>query len=1455
MKEPVLALAPKKMCSIIQQTDLMICLFLTKWPFYFNRQCIQFGVPGPLEIRKAAEVEINQRDLYVAESRKPVSQGVLDPRLGISSKNDTCETCGQRMSECVGHWGYIDLCVPVFHFGYFKITQTILQDICKGCSRVMLEETDRRSYLRKLRMPGLDGLQLRALIKQVNDRCKKVTYCPHCKEVNGVVKKGGPLKLVHDKYRQKRTAGQLEEFKQTLKRALEGDPQMGTLMGRVQLEELTPLKVFNLFKNISDEDCELMGLHPENGRPELFLWTSIPVPPVCIRPSVAQDGASNEDDLTVKLSEIIFTNALIDTGMKQGAGTINIMEQWDYLGLAIAMYINSEVPGAPLAVVGKPIRGFTQRLKGKQGRFRGNLSGKRVDFSGRTVISPDPNMRVDEVAVPEKVATVLTYPERVTTHNMERLKKLVRNGPDRHPGANYVMSANSSQKRYLIRAIRDKIADSLAVGDVVERHLCNGDIVLFNRQPSLHRMSIMAHFARIMPWRTFRFNECVCTPYNADFDGDEMNLHVPQTEEARIEALELMGVCNNLVTPRNGEPIIGATQDFITTAYLITQKERFYDRSQFTQIVSYCFDASLHIDIPPPCIVKPRRLWSGKQIISVLLRPNQQVEMKINLESMTKAYRPVPVPDLCPNDGYMIIRNSELLCGALDKSVVGDGKKQSIFFAALRDYGTAESAALMNRLAKLSARWSCNHGFSIGLSDVMPGEKLATRKNDLIASAYAECEAKIEMSKGGRLDNHPGKNASETLENVVSGILSRVRDNAGKICMEELGQYNAPYIMASCGSKGSALNVCQMVACVGQQIVSGARIADGFTDRTLPHFLKHTRAPEAKGFVASSFYTGLYPTEFIFHAASGREGLVDAAVKTAETGYMQRRLVKAFEDLRAHYDSSVRNSSGTVVQFEYGGDSLDPYCLEGDGIPVVFEHAWKHVSNTTATAPDEERLAPFQAKQVIDAALRSPRYVNWTNQEWRACAQTFMYEELVNSLAGLREYYRLEPYDVMPPELWPQLRSISYRKPRKSKNPPIVGSEELANMSPEDLQTVTAWSLNQADSSVPLATRRVIDNKLLVTRRILDRFLDLCILKYQKSRVDPGTAVGAIGAQSIGEPTTQMTLKAFHFAGIGSMNVTMGVPRIKEIINAAKKIATPVVHCVLKNNTNVSSARIVKGRIERTYLRDIARHIDEVCAADLCQIRIELDTGVIQKLQLETSLPEICQAIARAPKLKLQGRVTMEKSTIKVDLDPKDSDLMHFELQKLRRALPNVIVHGIAAAHSAVILKDEKNLLNLVVEGYCLRDAMNTDGIEGKRTSSNHLMENLKYLGIEATRKITIDELNKIFGNYGISIDIRHLMLLADLMCYKGEILGINRYGIAKMNDSAMMLASFEKTTDHLFDAAVFGKRDMVNGVSERIIMGQQMPIGTGTFRLLMDYDRDKRPAKRPLLFDNNHHH
>ncbi|KAJ3036140.1 hypothetical protein HDV00_003052 [Rhizophlyctis rosea] len=1426
MKKPVVDSAPKRVTQI------------------------DFGVFSAQDAKKLAVLELHERDLYDTQqaSRPPAKFGALDRRLGIADKNSICETCGENLQDCVGHYGVIRLVLPVYHIGYFKLMQT-------ECACVLLPEKQRRSYLKQLRNPNLDGVRRKEVLKKLNVECKKVTICPHCAGLNGSVKKVGAMKIVHEKFKKKVKAVEApyEEFRRTFENAVKLEPALKAHVSKAQ-EDFTPLSVLRLFERISNEDCELMGLDPARGRPELFLWNAIPVPPVCLRPSVGQENATNEDDITVLLSEIVEINTKMKELMMIGTQASMLLEHWDYLQLQCAMYVTADLPGVPPHMQGnlpKIKRGFCQRLKGKFGRFRGNLSGKRVDFSGRTVISPDPNLRIDQVAVPERVAKILTYPERVTAHNIEKLRKCVQNGTEKHPGAAYVVKSQD-RKMFLKYGNRKKIADELAYGDVVERHLNDGDVVLFNRQPSLHKLSILAHYVKVRPWRTFRFNECVCAPYNADFDGDEMNLHVPQTEEARAEALLLMGTKSNLVTPKNGEPVIAATQDFITASYLLSHKDRFYDRTQFTQICSYMGDALMDIDIPPPTIFKPVRLWTGKQVFNVLLRPKQDSTMFINLETKCKNFekdvlttrykkkyiriRNTPQaeevereygpyhPSFCRADNWLVIYNSELMSGAVDKAIIGDGNKNSMFYTVLRDYGPITAGECMNRVAKLSARWLANQGFSIGIDDVQPPAQLAKSKENAVQEGYDACDDTIRLSKEGKLPNQAGSTAEQTLEAKVSGILSKVREEAASACFRQLNKYNAPLIMALCGSKGSRLNVAQMVTCVGQQIISGKRIPNGFIDRSLPHFPRNSKVPAAKGFVRNSFYSGLTPSEFFFHAVSGREGLVDTAVKTAETGYMQRRLMKALEDLTAHYDSSVRNATGGVVQFTYGDDALDPASMEGENKPVVFQRNLQHCM-ALYNHPEDERLLPWEITELVKSELGKPRFEKALSHAYLQSLTDFVQKEVVKKLVNARKAHGLP-------------------------------------------------ACTEEDETTTIEEEQTANLKMKVTKQQILKFLDICHHKYMRAMIEPGTAVGAVGAQSIGEPGTQMTLKTFHFAGLASMNITLGVPRIKEIINASKTIATPIVTSELVSGKYNEigkgpmehqrfaaevAARAVKARVEKTLLEDITEYVQEIIGPHECCLRFKFDIDAIRKLQLEINPDSVRHAILQAKKLKLDAAMVRfdgrDGVRVVVGDDRGDRAAMFHKLQSLKRSLPKVVVKGIPTANRAVINDIEKEKkLQLLVEGYGMKEVMGMDGIEGTQTKSNHTLEVFKVLGVEAARQTIIDEIGNVMSGHGLTIDTRHMMLLADLMTFKGEILGITRFGIAKMKDSVLMLASFEKTTDHLFEASFYGKRDHIDGVSECIIMGQPMEIGTGLFKLLQQTEQsvDDIVGGKKLLFHEN---
>ena len=654
------------------------------------------------------------------------------------------------------------------------------------------------------------------------------------------------------------------------------------------------------------------------------------------------------------------------------------------------------------------------------------------------------------------------------------------------------MSGDGSFVKSLAFGDRERAATNLRIGDIVERHMEDGDVVLFNRQPSLHKLSIMSHRVKVMEWRTFRFNTCVCAPYNADFDGDEMNMHLPQTEEARTEASLLMGVHHNLITPRNGEPLVAASQDFLSAAYLLTQRDRFFTREEFCRLVAYFGDADEQIDIPVPAILKPVTLWTGKQVFSMMLRPNKESKVLVNFETKEKNYASdLNRKHFCPNDGWVAFCNSELISGNIAKKVIGDGSKTGLLYILLRDCGQLEAARLLDRWAKLCSRFLGGHvGFSIGISDVTPSKRLREMKHDILSTGYRKARESISLYEKGELELRPGCNLLQSLEEILNGILGKLRESAGQEAMKALPWSNAPRIMAECGSKGSPLNISQMIACVGQQAVGGSRIQDGFVNRTLPHFEYHSLTPEAKGFVANSFYTGLTATEFFFHTMGGREGLVDTAVKTAETGYMARRLMKvgasckysldvgaplsnfsckhqALEDLSLQYDNSVRNSESTVVQFIYGDDNLNPEKMENNNRAVDFDRLRVHIGRTLP-CPNERTLRSKELIEAVEAHLAETRF-----QSLLPTGELF--------LAEIRDHYK----------------SIAQKQDELL---------EITGVSHEDVDRVT-W------------------NRCRVTKTQLALALERILAQYTAAFVEPGEAVGAMGAQSISEPGTQMTLK------------------------------------------------------------------------------------------------------------------------------------------------------------------------------------------------------------------------------------------------------------------------------------------------------------------------------------------
>jgi DNA-directed RNA polymerase subunit A' len=655
---------------------------------------------------------------------------------------------------------------------------------------------------------------------------------------------------------------------------------------------------------------------------------------------ILENGQRSEDDLTHKLVDIIRINQRFKENQDAGAPQLIIEDLWELLQYHVTTYIDNEVAGCPPARhrSGRPLKTLSQRLKGKDGRFRGSLSGKRVNFSSRTVISPDPNLSVSEVGIPLKIANEMTIPVQVTIFNIDELRRIVRVGPDRPDlkspcGANYVIRPDKRRIR-LVKGTGtddgnlDFVADQLEVGWIVERHLRDGDIVLFNRQPSLHRMSIMAHWVRLMDGKTFRLNPSVCPPYNADFDGDEMNLHIPQTEEARVEAAMLAAVHENILSPRFGGPIIGGIHDHISGIFLLTHTIRWFTKEEAIDLIK-----NNQVDRlgEPGKVENGKQYWSNKQIFSKILPGDLNMVFRASSCIGCDECKRVD----CERDAYVQIIDGELMSGVIDKKAVGafDG---AILHRIIRQYGFERAAHFIDDMTRLSIRAIMHDGFTFAIDDEDLSKSDYGQIREVLGRAAQDVERRIQIFEDGQLEPMPGRTPEETLEMQIMQVLGKARDNTGDIAGRHLGLSNSAVVMAVSGARGSMLNLTQMAGCVGQQAVRGERIVRGYEDRTLPHFKKNDRGAMARGFVMNSYKSGLNPTEFFFHAIGGREGLVDTAVRTSQSGYLQRRMINALQDLKVAYDMTVRTTGGRIIQFEYGEDSTDPM-KSSFGEPVDVE--------------------------------------------------------------------------------------------------------------------------------------------------------------------------------------------------------------------------------------------------------------------------------------------------------------------------------------------------------------------------------------------------------------------------------------------------------------------------------------------------------------------------------------
>ena len=814
---------------------------------------IEFSVLSPEMIKKMAVAKITKTELYDEEGY-PVEGGLMDPRLGTIDPGIRCRTCGGTVGECQGHFGYLELTKPVIHPLYVKFIHFLLKATCRKCGRLLIDDKTREALKNK-------KFRWKDLLKFAKKKC------PHCKTEQKKIKLIKPYTFV------------------------------------VGNKQLTPQDVREWLEKIPNEDIEFLGLKI---RPEWLVLTLLPIPPVTVRPSITlETGERSEDDLTHKLVDIVRINERLRENIELGAPDFIIQDLWELLQYHVATYFDNELSGVPPARhrSGRVLKTLAQRLKTKEGRFRGNLLGKRVNFSARTVISPDPKIDLDEVGVPVSIAKELTVPVRVNEKNIEELRRYILNGPDTWPGANYVIRPDGRKKR-ILETNKEEIAKELTTGYIVERHLINGDIVLFNRQPSLHRMSLMGHRVRVMPYKTFRINLSTCPPYNADFDGDEMNLHVPQTIEAITEAKLLTSVTNNIRSPRYSAPIVGLIRDEITGLYLLTKDGTKLSKREVTQLVREVDDK---IEIPD------KEVFTGKEVFSLFLPKDFSIEYKGKI-------------------GPVKIEKGKLIKGVIDKAGIG-AEGGRILDKLEMEYGKEFVKEFIFKVSKLGIAYLDMIGFTTGISDFDVSREVKEQIRKIIAKAERDVNNMIEKFKKGELKILVGRTARESLEDLIKKRIASTMNEAMNILEKSLKE-NHVVSMAKCGARGGLVNLLQISALVGQEMIMGERIERGYYQRTFSHFKRGTMNLSSKGFVSLGFKDGLTPFEFFFDAMNSREGLMDKSLKTRHSGYMERRLVGALQDLKVEYDRTVRDTAKHIIQFLPAEDGLDPSKVQRVGIDV-----------------------------------------------------------------------------------------------------------------------------------------------------------------------------------------------------------------------------------------------------------------------------------------------------------------------------------------------------------------------------------------------------------------------------------------------------------------------------------------------------------------------------------------
>jgi DNA-directed RNA polymerase II subunit RPB1 len=1441
---------------------------------------VQFGLLSSEEIEQLSAVEVS--DVIINRSGIVHKNGVNDSAMGTVIRQMLCSTCGCEMQSCPGHMGHIKLETPVLNIEFISHVLKILTCVCFHCSRLLFP-VDHPKYASTMKIDCKKKRQseIYGFCQKIRKCTTHVDYKKRKDKTNFDINANNKSFVSCDGCNGDQPTYIRDDILIRAVFTLSFSEVEGIKSGEFEVPLLTPSKILTILKHIKHDDILLLGMDPVHAHPSSMMWCNLVVPPVPMRPSRSKSNNTKiggEDDLTIRLRGIVKANkqysefsksktevnlakyvynsstykdiqhVLLEMkhvdvpGKKVAKTSFTLYQDLQRLvaGYQDSKYQNKATDGSEYGREKKSVRHRFTGQKAKKGRMRHTVFGKRQNYSSRTVITPYSNMDIDQVGVPKWICMKLTYPERVNRYNIHVLSDMVRNGADVHPGANYIVDEKG---KVISLKFVDRFNIKLHFGWIVRRHLKDGDDVLFNRQPSLHKQSLMAHRVKVMPGHSFRLHMAVTKPYNADFDGDEMNLQVVMDELTRSEARGLLSVRHNMV--KDTVPLVCFQQNTVASAYLMSRPGEFLTKDDACQLLfqNKYFDIS---DVPTDItLINGKECFTGLQVFSACL-PNQMY---------------VQYDDL-------LIEKGQILKGRLTSSTLNKG----VLYTIWKDFGVDAACDFISGMQLLLESYLNIQGLTVGVDDCYIDLPHDLKTKIVTAMNYVE-------QYSDHYPDNTGKPA-EVIEKNICLILDKARDIVGDHVLgrlKENAQRNGLYEMIQSGAKGNETNIIQIVGLVGQQRNHHSMRMSNVTS----HYKTGENKAYAHGMVCRSFFRGLRPEEYFNHLVGSRVGLVDTAVKTSETGYSQRRIAKAMEDLVVNIDKTVRNGRSDIVQYVYGDDGFDSSSVE----PGLM----RTIMLTEVDVLSQYRCVPSIKNVKMDPStlLRWAAEIHDYKSMWRLEINTLLYlrEQIIDTMI----YSEYNNRCLCPVAFDRLLKRATFER----------ASETMTDLTPKDVrETIMKFWNNLISTKVLIPTLKIkclfwdwcstktIWHTFGLDRKSLRWFMSTVHDVLLRKSITPHESVGILASQHCAEPLIQLTLNRFHMSGQFS-HLVSGVARMKEIINVVKNPKTPCMSIVVKPGydledlghklTEVMSHQIIDNW-QSSFTdndRKVRNHKFRTMWSRWQDVKDPIQTLIIcmdkqNAIRLRISPRMLCNALRYCDLRKKMmdfdslfsySDLNDENWWVCVNMTHDDiiwSDSYKHVIKHTHGAVPHddmvlmyiyekmikdCLVKGIrgledfyvgSKSFTEIVQGIPKKVTKNVIftKGTNLIDVLNREEVESHLVVTNHIKEVEHTLGIDAACAAIENEWSNVMTVNNAHVGMRHIKLISEAMCYRGYVCPMTYQGICRENSSVIKKASFEKAMDSFIWGAAQGHNDVVDGCMDSVCWNGILKAGTGKVHL-----------------------